>query len=124
MRRLTVGGLLLVAILVAIGSVQAAVAREYARVTFREPVKVLGAMLMGEYVIEHDEIRMAAGGPCTAIYRPNDMTHPVLSFHCVHLTRPVPDVTRIVLTRQIGRPAEMTEFQFAGASASHGVPVR
>lgn len=111
---------------IAIAAAHAAPAREYARVTFREPVKVLTTVLMGEYIIEHDNDRMARGGPCTAIYKASDRQQPVLTFHCKHLKRAAAGRTQVVLRRnsELGQGHTMTEFQFAGSSDSHGVPAR
>ena len=36
-------------------------------VTFQRPTWVAGVMLMGTYVIVHDEDNMARGEPCTAL---------------------------------------------------------
>jgi hypothetical protein len=107
-------------------SAGAAPAREYAAVTFREPVKVLDAVLMGDYVIEHDNDRMAAGGPCTHVYKAGDRRTPVLAFHCTHLKRATATKTQVVLRRNqdLGRGFTLTEFQFAGSGDSHGVPAR
>lgn len=101
--------------------------REYARVTFLNPVKVGHVVLMGTYVIEHDNERMALGGPCTYIYKETDMRVPVVAFHCVHLDRPDNDGSRALVTlRRLPDPStrifELVEFQFAGSADGHGVP--
>lgn len=93
-------------------------------VTFRNPVRVGDRVLMGRYVIEHDNDRMARGEPCTYIYDADNQWVPVVTFHCTHLTRPVPAANTVVLRRNGADPVqELREFQFAGESASHGVPV-
>jgi hypothetical protein len=93
-------------------------------VTFRDPVRVGDRVLMGRYVIEHDNDRMARGEPCTYIYEAGDRRLPVVMFHCTHLTRPVSSTDTVVLRRTGTYPVqELREFQFAGESASHGVPV-
>ena len=104
-----------------------AAAREYAKVTFTNPVKVGDAVLMGSYVIEHDNDRMARGEPCTHIYKAGDLRAPVVAFHCVHLDRPLNDgETAMVTVRRLPdmntRIFELVEFQFAGSPDGHGVP--
>src|SRR4029453_4659452 len=39
--------------------------REYAKVHFVNPGRVGDTVLMGDYIIEHDNDRMARGQPCT-----------------------------------------------------------
>ena len=93
-------------------------------VTFRDPVRVGDRILLGRYIIEHDNHRMARGEPCTYIYEASDPRLPVVAFHCTHLTRPVPSADTVVLHRGSTYPLqELQAFQFAGESASHGVPV-
>jgi hypothetical protein len=101
--------------------------REYARVTFLNPVKVGQVVLMGTYVIEHDNDRMARGGPCTYIYNEGDLQRPVVTFHCLHLDRPANEGAEALVTlRRLPDPStrifELVEFQFAGSADSHGVP--
>jgi hypothetical protein len=109
----------------ALSSVAAAPAREYATVTFRDPVKVLSTVLMGDYVIEHDDDRMARGGPCTAIYKAADLRRPVVMFHCKHLRRPAAATAQIALRRNPDMVTgfTLTAFQFAGSTHAHGVPL-
>jgi hypothetical protein len=98
-------------------------AREQVVVTFRDPVRVGDRILMGTYVIEHDTDRMARGGPCTYIYEIGESL-PAVAFHCVHLKRPYS--SRATVTVQPAHDAtgmrELTEFQFRGEAAGHGVP--
>lgn len=94
-------------------------------VTFREPVRVGGAVLFGRYVIEHDDARMARGEPCTYIFEAGDRRLPVVTFHCTHLERLETSTATVVLggVNQSG-VREFREFQYAGDVAAHGVPVR
>jgi hypothetical protein len=98
---------------------------KYIDALFRDPVRVANAVLMGRYVIEHDDERMARGEPCTHIYEADDLRAPVVRFHCEHLERPAADVATLVLEPSIN-PAVKTlkEFQFRGETSSHGVPIR
>ena len=92
-------------------------------VWFMRPVMVGKSILQGHYVIEHDNDRMARGEPCTHIYAFDDRTKPVVTFHCTHLERERTTKGIAVIERH-GDWEYLTEFQFAGESASHGVPAR
>ena len=99
--------------------------REYAKVLFRDPVRVGRHVLMGPYVIEHDEERMAQGLPCTHIYAANDRRLPVVAFHCRHLVRQAGSKATVTLRRlpdPSTRMFELVEFQFEGSTEGHGVP--
>lgn len=97
-------------------------AKQLNEVWFMRPVMVGRKILQGHYVIEHDNDRMAAGGPCTYIYAFNDRTKPVVAFYCEHLERE-PATRNIVVLERRGDIEEMKEFQFRGETASHGVPI-
>jgi hypothetical protein len=93
-------------------------------VWFHRPVKIGDRILLGQYVIEHDTVRMARGRPCTYIYAASDQRLPVVAFHCTHLQRQANQQSRVVL-RPLGEANGMmafAEFQFAGEDAGHGVP--
>ena len=100
--------------------------KEYAKVKFLDPVRILDNVLMGEYLIEHDTDRMARGGPCTYIYKFSDRTKPVVTFHCRHLNRAKSSRATVTVRRAYDmsptRGFIMTEFQFAGSADGHGVP--
>lgn len=102
--------------------VLAAPARQATVVWFNQPVRIGNNLLQGRYVIEHDNDRMAAGGPCTYIYKWDDQTVPVVAFHCVHLDRPDVDKTTVVLTNGPDGFKRLVEFQFPGDSGGHGTP--
>ena len=88
--------------------VQERPAVEATYVTFRDPVRVGDRILLGRYIIEHDNHRMARGEPCTYIYEASDPRLPVVAFHCTHLTRPVPSADTVVLRRSSSLPASGT----------------
>ena len=98
---------------------------KYIDAVFRDPVRVADTVLMGNYVIEHDDARMARGEPCTYIYEADNLTAPVVTFHCEHLEGAPGDTATLTLGHTMN-PAIKTlkAFQFAGETASHGVPVR
>lgn len=92
-------------------------------VWFHRPVRVGRHILQGRYVIEHDNDRMARGEPCTHIYAYSDQTRPVVTFHCTHLERDRAGTnTAVVYSLGDGTMQALSEFQFAGETASHGVP--
>ena len=97
--------------------------RQQTEVWFQRPVMVGRHILQGRYVIEHDNDRMARGEPCTYIYAYDDRTKPVVAFHCTHLERDRQGKNTVVLaTISDGSMQLLQEFQFAGETASHGVP--
>lgn len=97
--------------------------RQTAEVWFKRPVFVAGSILLGRYVIEHDNDRMARGEPCTHIYAYDNRSTPVAAFHCVHLERDRANENIVVLyTASDGVTQRLAEFQFAGETAAHGYP--
>ena len=95
--------------------------RQLTSIWFKQPVKFGNKILQGHYVIEHDNDRMARGEPCTHIYAFDDRTTPVVTFHCTHIERGRVSENIAVLSTK-GDYKVMTEFQFAGETAAHGVP--
>lgn len=106
-------------------SAATAPARQATMVWFHQPVMVGRQILQGQYVIEHDNDRMARGEPCTHIYAFNDRTTPVVAFHCIHLERETSKTGAVVLVGNGVGMQRLVDFQFAGESAAHGLaPVR
>ncbi len=97
-------------------------ARQSTTVWFKQPVRIGQNILHGQYVIEHDNDRMAQGAPCTYIYAMKDQKNPVVAFHCVHLERAIAKQGTVVLVPGGDGFQRMTEFQFAGESGAHGLP--
>ena len=73
-------------------------------------------------MIEHDEERMARGEPCTHVYAFDNRDTPMATFHCTHLERERASHNTIVVIPTPNGWNKLTEFQFAGESASHGYP--
>ena len=93
-------------------------------VWFDKPTKVGDRILMGRYLIEHDNARMARGRPCTYLYSAADPRLPVVTFRCLHLTRAA-STRPVVILRSVPTAIGMRElvgFQFAGEVGAHGVP--
>lgn len=101
--------------------------RQTAVITFDEPTWVTTTMLVGPYIIEHDDGRMARGEPCTVLYRvPKGLRRvdDVVSFHCIPRERPLArDFSTTVLQDDISGINTLIEYQFAGDSEAHGVPI-
>ena len=98
--------------------------RETMTVSFMKPVKLADRILLGKYIIEHDNDRMASGKPCTHVYAASDRRLPVVAFHCTHLKGSGAERASVTL-RPLGEPnglRELTQFQFAGERGAHGVP--
>jgi hypothetical protein len=86
----------------------------------------MGVLLRGEYLIVHDEERMAKGEPCTYVYRRKEghAGKLVVSFHCEHVDREVAKqfTVKIIPRRTAFEVPEVREIQFAGSAAGHRVP--
>jgi hypothetical protein len=106
------------------GNDMAAPARQYAVVSFKDPVLVGSKFLMGKYVIEHDTDRQARGEPCTHVYALNDQLTPIAAFHCTHLDAQPDDRNLVTLRRRVDGTLELVSFQFARENAAHAYPAR
>lgn len=131
MRRLVIALLaagLAAAIAVAVSaSVDKGPGRESAVVEFSNTVKLVGVLLRGQYLIVHDEERMAKGEACTYVYRgtAEKADKLVTSFHCIHMDRAKTDKLKITFANYGGKPyetPEVLEIQFAGSADGHRVP--
>jgi len=102
--------------------------RQWAIVNFRDPVVLHGNLLMGRYLIVHDDDRMARGEPCTSVYRFDPERGPQaieVAFMCKPHYRAVCDKTTLSVRRNAATGFnEVTEYQFAGDSEVHGIPAR
>lgn len=92
---------------------------------FTTPVTVTGVVLKGTYLFVHDDAAMSRGDACTYIYKgeaevPDKL---VASFHCFHVERA--KANNFILRSRETAPGivELTEFQFSGETAGHGVPL-
>ena len=103
--------------------------RQWAITNFTDPVLVADQILMGPYLIVHDDARMERGEPCTSFYRFDPGKGPqeeVLSFHCTPANRKLVDKTTFTQTARVasvGIP-RVTEYQFAGDCEAHGIPTK
>ncbi len=97
-------------------------------VEFTEPVKLLGAILKGDYMFLHDEGKMSRGEPCTWVYArgtTGKFDKLVASFHCIPVTRDtIADQFRLIVSSPspANRLPELLEYRFAGSTVGHKVP--
>ncbi len=102
--------------------------RQWSVVTFSDPVVLRGHVLMGEYLIVHDDARMEKGEPCTSIYRFDPAKGPqqlVLEFVCQPQQRTVCERTTFTVERDsVLGLNKVTDYQFAGDSELHGIPTK
>ena len=125
MKRLLFVASILSALIIAIGVFAAradtdAKKTQRATIQFNEPVKLLNALLKGEYVFVHDEEKMAKGEDCTYVY--NSAGRLIVSFHCVPAERRKVDHFQVVTMRLTNDLREIREYQFAGSTEAHQVP--
>lgn len=103
--------------------------KQWTVVEFSVPTRVGNHVLLGQYLLVHDDARMAKGEPCSAIYRFDPSRGPqerVVEFMCIpnHAAvtgslqlkmKPEPGVSSAARVALVG-------YQFAGDSETHGVP--
>jgi hypothetical protein len=103
--------------------------KQWALANFSDVVRVNGNLLMGPYLVVHDNAKMARGEPCTTFYRFEPGKGPQESeatFMCKPAERTVCDkfTFSVVPDNSYLGIKRMTEFQFAGDSEGHGIPER
>jgi hypothetical protein len=101
--------------------------QQSAIVRFEHPTWVGSQILIGDYVIVHDEYKMTRGQPCTALYHVGTqmrLLDEVVSFRCIpHERKIAPSFATTVSSNPALGVDTLTEFQFAGDSEGHGVPI-
>jgi hypothetical protein len=127
--RLLLGTLAVIAVATVVGAASDgshASPKQWAIVTFTDPVALRGHVLMGGYLVVHDDERMAKGEPCTSIYEFDFARGPQAldqEFMCQPSKREICAKTTFTVrhdpVRGINR---VTEYQFAGDAEVHGVP--
>ena len=101
--------------------------RHTAIIRFDRPTWVASEMLVGSYLVVHDDDRMARGEPCTTIHRLGvsaSSESEVVAFHCVPRTRGPASTFRVTIDSSLASGADtLVEYQFAGDTEGHGVPL-
>jgi hypothetical protein len=110
----------------AAGGMTGAPQREEAVVEFTEVVKLQGALLRGQYLIFHDDSKMAAGEPCLYVYTMKDGKRDklVIALHCEPVEREKAKQFTVLLTPRYSANTvrEVREIQFAGSAKAHRIP--
>jgi hypothetical protein len=100
--------------------------REEAVVEFTELVKLQGVLLRGEYMIFHDDAKMAEGEPCLYIYtmKAGKRDQLVIALHCEPVEREKAKQFNVLLTPRYSAymVREVREIQFAGFAKAHRIP--
>ncbi len=103
--------------------------RQWAIASFTDPVLVTDQILMGTFLIVHDDARMERGEPCTSFYRFDPAKGPreeVVAFHCTPMNRAVASMFTVTSTDPVPSVGarRLTEFQFAGDCEGHAIPTK
>ena len=99
--------------------------REEAIVEFTETVKLQGVLLRGQYLVYHDDVKMAEGESCLYIYtmKAGKRDKLVASLHCEPVERKITTQFTVTLSpRTIYGVPEIREIQFAGIPKAHRIP--
>lgn len=99
--------------------------KEMAVMKFHYTVTLMDVSLKGEYLFVHDDDAMARGEACTYIYKgvseaPKNL---VASFHCIPAARAKAESFTVRTSMVSPGVYALTEYQFAGSTESHLVPV-
>ena len=128
--RILVGALALSASLAVGSSVTGSAAdpvMKWANVNLTEPTSIAGLFVTGPVIFVHDDAKMAEGEPCTGVYRFVPRKGPaeeLVSFHCKPRWGTAPERFTVATKRNPYGPRILTEYQFAGDSEAHGVPIK
>jgi hypothetical protein len=131
--RLFLGSVLMIVILAA-GTVATSgdgvgPSRQWAAVYLSEPTLIGSTIVQGPVLFVHDEAKMARGEPCTSVQLFNPGEGPaeeIASFHCIPRREKAP-ARFSIKTRpnvEMGLGCVLTEYQFAGDTEAHGVPIQ
>lgn len=126
--RVIVGAFLLVG-LSSVGTVaNTAGNRHWAAVNVLEPLLVSNRVVSGPILIVHDDFKMARGEPCTTFYRFVPGKGPqeaLVSFHCRPDRGAVAEQTTLTVMPSSPQGCKrLIDYQIAGDSEVHGVPLK
>ncbi len=108
-----------------VGNAANAAKKERAVMKFSEPVQLMGATLKGEYLFVHNEEAMARGEACTYVYKDQaeNVNNLIVSFHCMPVAAARAPYFRVRASLNSFGQYEISEFQFAGSTEVHLVPL-
>jgi hypothetical protein len=102
------------------------VQREETVVEFNETVKLSDVLLRGQYLIYHDDSRMAEGEACLYIYsmKAGKRDKLVAAIHCEPVERNTAKQFTVTFSPRSTQNAirEVREIQFAGFAKAHRIP--
>jgi hypothetical protein len=94
---------------------------------FTDPVLVKGQFIMGPVLIVHDSAKMARGEACTTFYRFEPGRGPkeeLLSFHCTPRQAEPVATTKFTTVSTDAGCKRLVEYQIAGDSEAHEIPIK
>jgi len=99
--------------------------RQSAVTNFDRAVVLHGVTLKGQYLFIHDDAAMQRGEACTYVYEGNAPIPQklVVSFHCVPVQRVKAKHFIVRSVETSPGITELKEFQFAGDTEGHTVPI-
>jgi len=100
-------------------------AKQRALVKFDQPVQLMAETLNGEYLFVHNDEAMMRGESCTFVYegRAENDNNLVISFHCMPVQRAKAASFTVRTSQTAAGYFEIREFQFAGSTEAHLVPL-
>jgi len=101
--------------------------KQWTVTNFANPVLVNGRVIMGPVLIVHDSDKMKRGEACTTFYRFDPARggrEELVSFHCLPKeTAPIAETKFTTMSTDAGCK-KLVEYQIAGDSEAHLVPVK
>ena len=102
--------------------------RQWAVVYLAEPTLIGSTIVQGPVLFTHDDAKLARGEPCTTVRLFEPATGPdeeIASFHCMPVSRKIVHAftLRTRPNTEMGLGCVLTEYQFAGETEGHGVPI-
>jgi hypothetical protein len=130
--RLFVGAFLIVGVvaagsLAAKGSTFVSASKQWTVTNFQDPVLVNGRVIMGPVLIVHDSEKMKRGEACTTFYRFDPARggrEELVSFHCLPKSAARVEETKFTTMATDAGCKKLVEYQIAGDSEAHLVPVK
>ena len=99
--------------------------KETAVIEFTDKTRLGEVVLLGKYLFEHDDSRMARGEPCMCVYEytGGKAGKLLVSFHCKPVERAkARDVVVSLAMTSNPEVFELKEVQFRGSTKGHVVP--